>query len=95
VSKSVHKNARRAGVVMAGVTAAADAAGTGAVFGAPSSPIELICAAATVSTSIIEADMTAVRVNSVNGAAVTAKPAHPRIMNHFVLPRPSRSQAHR
>ena len=72
-----------------------DAAGTGAVFGAPSSPIELICAAATVSTFITEADMTAVRVSSVNGAAVAGKPAHPQIMNHFVMPRPGRSQAHR
>jgi hypothetical protein len=70
-------------------------AGTGAVFGAPSSPIELLCAAGTVSTFITEAEMTAVSVSSVNGAAATGKPAHPRIINHFVLPRPGRSPAHR
>jgi hypothetical protein len=69
----------------------ANAAGTGAVFGAPSSPIELLCSAATVSTFITQADMTAVRVSSVNGVAIKGKPAHPRIMNHFVMPRPGRS----
>jgi hypothetical protein len=75
-------------------------AGTGAVFGAPSSPIELICAASGSSVVAIQAEMTAVRVSSVNGAAVTGKPAHPRIFNHF-QPRPgppaarhARSQTH-
>jgi hypothetical protein len=71
------------------------AAGTGAVFGAPASPIELLCAADTDSTFITSADMTAVRVTSVNGAAVAGKPAHPPIMNHFVLPRPGRPPGHR
>ena len=75
-----------------------DGAGTGAVFGGPRSPIELVCAGASASVHIVEAGMTATRVSSVNG--VTGKPAHPRIFNHFTL-RPglpaaqhARSQAH-
>jgi hypothetical protein len=69
-----------AGGTAAGFT---DGGGTGAVFGGPFSPIELICVARTASTRVTEADLTAVRVSSVNGAAVKGKPAHPPIMNHF------------
>jgi hypothetical protein len=60
-----------------------DGAGTGAVFGGPRSPIELVCTTGNSSTFAVNADMTAVRVSSVNGAVVTGKPAHPPIMNHF------------
>jgi hypothetical protein len=82
----------------------ADTAGTGAVFGGPASPIELICglASGAVSVAVNQADLTAVRVSSVNGVAVTGKPAHRPIMNHFVRPqrglpaaRATRSQAPR
>jgi len=78
-----------------------DGAGTGAVFGAPNSPIELVCTTGNSSTFAVNADMTAVRVSSVNGAVVKGKPAHPRIMNHFKprlgrqAARPGRSQAGR
>jgi hypothetical protein len=73
--------------------------GTGAAFGGPSSPIRLLCLGATPGSQVIEADLTAVRVSSVNGAAVTGRPAHRPIMNHFTpglgrLLRPARSQAH-
>jgi len=78
-----------------------DGAGTGAVFGGPRSPIELVCTTGNSSTFAVNADMTAVRVSSVNGAVVKGKPAHPRIMNHFKprlgrqAARPGRSQAGR
>jgi hypothetical protein len=60
-----------------------DAGGTGAVFGGPVSPIDLVCSASTPSTFAIEADLTATMVSSVNGAVVKSKPAHPTIFNHF------------
>jgi hypothetical protein len=61
-----------------------DAAGTGAVFGGRFSPIELVCTTlGNSSTFAVNADLTAVRVSSVNGVAVKGKPAHPPIMNHF------------
>ena len=61
-----------------------DEAGTGAVFGGPSSPIELVCTTpGNSSTFAVNADLTAVRVSSVNSAAVKGKPAHPPIMNRF------------
>jgi Collagen triple helix repeat (20 copies) len=68
----------------------ADTAGTGAVFGGPASPIELICRVRNVafSVTVFQADLTAVRVSSVNGAAVTGKPARRPIANHFARPRP-------
>lgn len=47
--------------------------GTGAVFGGPVSPIELLCTAETASTSAVQADLTATRVTSVNGVAVAGK----------------------
>jgi len=78
----------------------ADAAGTGPVFASPASPIQLICTASTTSLQADNADLTATRVSSLNGAAVTGKPAHPRIFNHFKprlsLPaaRHARSQTH-
>jgi hypothetical protein len=78
----------------------AGGAGTGAVFGAPSSPIELICTTSVASVLTLQTEMTAVRVSSVNGVAVTGKPAHPQIFNHFAprlslpAPRHARSQAH-
>ena len=77
-----------------------DVAGTGAVFGGPVSPIELVCGAAGLVIGT-QADLTAVRVSSVNGAAVTGKPARPPIMNHFFwrrgrpAARPARSQTPR
>ena len=64
-----------------------DAAGTGAVFGGPNSPIELICTPTTPAVRVFQTAMTATRVSSVNGAAVKGKPVHPRIFNHF-RPRP-------
>ena len=76
------------------------AGGTGPVFGSASSPIQLICKASTASASAYNADLTATRVSSVNGAAVNRKPAHPRIFNHFNLgprapaARHARSQTH-
>ena len=59
------------------------AGGTGPVFASPASPIQLICTASTTSLQADNADLTATRVSSLNGAAVTGKPAHPRIFNHF------------
>ena len=76
------------------------AGGTGPVFASPASPIQLICTATTASTQADNADLTAIEVSSVNGVAVTGKPAHPRIFNHFKprlsLPaaRHARSQTH-
>ena len=72
-----------AGVGDTGSTEIAGGGGTGAVFGGPFSPIELLCTNLTASAEVFEADLTAVRVSSVNGAAVTGKPAHRPIMNHF------------
>jgi len=89
-----------AGVGDTGSTEIAGGGGTGAVFGGPFSPIELLCTNLTASAEVFEADLTAVRVSSVNGAAVTGKPAHPRIVNHFKprfgrwAPRHARAQAH-
>jgi hypothetical protein len=76
-----------AGTAVTGTGEFATGGGTGAVFGGPFSPIELICAAGLPSTAMAWADLTAVRVSSVNGAAVTGKPAHRPIMNHFFRPR--------
>ena len=76
------------------------AGGTGPVFASPASPIQLICTATTASTQADNTDLTAIEVSSVNGVAVTGKPAHPRIFNHFKprlsLPaaRHARSQTH-
>ena len=77
-----------------------DLAGTGAVFGGPRSPIELVCTTGNSSTFAQNGDLTAVRVSSVNGAVVTGKPAHPPIMNQFRprlrrLARSGHSQTHR
>ena len=78
-----------------------DLAGTGAVFGGPRSPIELICSTGNSSTFAQNGDLTAVRVSSVNGAAVKGKSAHRPIMNRFrprsgrATGQASRSQAHR
>ena len=83
-----------AGVGDTGSTEIAGGGGTGAVFGGPFSPIELLCTNLTASAEVFEADLTAVRVSSVNGAAVKGKPAHPPIMNRF-KPRAGHSQAHR
>jgi hypothetical protein len=76
-------------------------AGTGAVIGGPSSPIELICGVpnSTSDVNVSRADVTAVQVSSVNGVAVTGRPAHRPIMNHFTprlgrLLRHARSQRH-
>jgi len=87
------------GVAPAGL--AATAAGTGALFGDSFSPIQLVCTGLGTSTSIGRVQMTAVKVNSINGAVVTGKPAHPLIQNHFSrlrsgLPaaRHTRAQAH-
>ena len=85
------------GTILEGKKLIGDGAGTGAVFGGPRSPIELVCTVAGNSSTFAgKADMTAVRVSSVNGAVVKGKPAHPRIMNHFKgfgPARPGRSQA--
>jgi hypothetical protein len=76
-----------------------EVAGTGAAFGGPSSPIELICSVVSGAVTVKEVDLAAVSVSSVNGAAVKGKPAHPPIRNHFRpqlgrLPaRPARPQA--
>jgi len=89
-----------AGFALTPAGAVVGGGGTGAVFGGPVSPIELLCTAKTASTSAEQADLTATRVTSVNGVAVAGKPAHPRILNHFKprlnLPaaRHDRSQAH-
>jgi hypothetical protein len=83
-----------------GPTGIFDAGGTGAVFGGPLSPIEIVCSTLGGGKRVFEADLTATRVSSVNGAAVTGKPAHPRIVNHFKprfgrwAPRHARAQAH-
>ena len=87
------------GTILEGKKLIGDGAGTGAVFGGPRSPIELVCTVAGNSSTFAgKADMTAVRVSSVNGAVVKGKPAHPRIMNHFKgfgPAQPGRSQASR
>jgi hypothetical protein len=66
---------------------------TGAVFGGPTSPIEVLCHNdnATVTAYDPVADLTATRVSGVNGTV--RKPAHPRIMNHFPKVPPARSSA--
>jgi hypothetical protein len=79
------RNSRRTAVVMAGVAATALAAGLHDRHS---------------STFAVNADLTAVRVSSVNGAVVKGKPAHPPIMNHFKprlrqLARSGHSQTHR
>ena len=85
------------GTILEGKKLIGDGAGTGAVFGGPRSPIELVCTVSGNSSTFAgKADMTAVRVSSVNGAVVKGKPAHPRIMNHFKgfgPARPGRSRA--
>jgi Collagen triple helix repeat (20 copies) len=68
-------------------------AGTGVIYGGPDSPIELTCHTGDASVTAIRADMTAVEVSSVNGAAVKGKPAHPPIMNHFKPRWPRRALA--
>jgi hypothetical protein len=72
--------------------------GTAAARGGPGAPITLTCLGH-AGSKVIEADLTAVRVSSVNGAAVTGRPAHQPIMNHFTprlgrLLRHARSQTH-
>jgi hypothetical protein len=81
-------NPVRAGIARAAASFLADTAGTGAVFGGPASPIELICTDRTIAVgvAVYEADLTAVRVSRLNGVPVAGKPAHRPIMNHFVGP---------
>jgi hypothetical protein len=74
-----------------------DGGGTGAMFGGPNSPIELVCTTSGNSSTFAgAADITAVRVSSINGAA--GKPAHRRPMNRFKgfgPAQPGRSHTHR
>jgi len=87
------------GTIKEGKKLLGDGGGTGAMFGGPSSPIQLVCTVlGNSSTFAGNADLTAVRVSSVNGATVTGRPAHRRPMNHFKgfgPAQPGRSQARR
>jgi hypothetical protein len=80
--------------------AVTDGGGTGAEFGGPNSPIQLLCYASKASTVAVQAELTATRVSTVNGAPVRGKPARRQIMNHFNLrpglpaARHTRSQLH-
>jgi hypothetical protein len=65
------------------VAGVADVTGTGALYGGPASPIQLICNTHSASVTAYRAELTAVSVDKVNGAAVNGKPAHPPIMNRF------------
>jgi hypothetical protein len=67
--------------------------GTGAIYGDPFSPIEMICNTGYSSVTAVQAELTAVSVDQVNGAAVKGKPAHPPIMNHFKPRWPRRALA--
>jgi Collagen triple helix repeat (20 copies) len=77
-----------------------DIAGTGALSGGPSSPILLRCTTNNPSATAYQADLTAVSVDSVNGAAARPKPVHRQILNQFKprlsLPAapPARSRTH-
>jgi hypothetical protein len=81
-----------AGLARTAASFRGDVAGTGAVFGGPASPIELICSAFSAVT-VRQADLTALRLSSLNGAAVKGKPAHQPISNHFFRPRLPRPAA--
>ena len=75
-------NSIHAGVGDTPAGVVAGGGGTGAEFGGPNSPIQLLCYASRASTVVEQAELTATRVSSVNGAPAK-KPAHSPIRNRF------------
>ena len=81
-------------------TGYANLTATGEIHGDPPNTIQMICNTRNASVTAVEADLTAVSVDKVNGAAVKGRPAHRPIMNLFKprlrhpAARPTRSQAH-
>lgn len=67
---------------------------TGAVFATPQSPLVMRCEAGSGSVSTFHGAMTAIKVTSINGAAITGKPAHPRIANRFTPPSRHKAERH-